>query len=96
MILLWISLWAIGWMVLYALMVKMSYDYPDSWNNEKRFWAGAAACFSWVGVALVAIVASIIGIIYLISLGSVKYVVPILRKFEIRIMKIGAKLKKGN
>ena len=89
MTLVWLLIWAIGWVIVYSVEIIMSEDYPHCWNDSNRYLAMSVACFSWFVIALFVIMA--FTALICIGIGFVlKHTVsPVFDKFEKFIYHLG-------
>ena len=85
MTLLWFILWAIGTCIMYIALVAMDDDPPKQWDEEKRVGKTFISMSSWVGIAVLLIIA-LVAIFFLI-LGCIfnKWIKEKLLKFETSI-----------
>lgn len=86
---LWILLWVIGCPIMYGVIFLLHID-GTKWDNSNRLLAAFWSLFSWLGIALIIFLATVV----LAGAGGAwltnKTITPILEKYETRIDKLEA------
>jgi putative Mn2+ efflux pump MntP len=83
----WLIVWLGGAVIVYALGVRMDESYPHSWTNDKRGQLAFLACGSWLVIGICSVVGAVIVLCMGIGWVANRYLVPILKKLEPKIVR---------